>query len=917
MHPLSGGFATAEQEHGGSMKIRSFALRLACWSAFCWLGMTQACPSVHAADEGTEPAAQPADEQPDDAASTPGDLDKAHLRFAFERTPWRDVIEWLAKQAELSVYVGSQPPGSLTYSDEQKYTPDQAIAKINSFLLPEGYTLIRSGRMLSVIGLEDSRRDQLLDSLAEYADLADLDRRGDNEVVKCIFPIAKTDPQAALEEISGLVKLSKPLLMPKSKQLVVMETAARLRIVRDTLKALENPDADAGPVRRFELEHVSADDILAAVRPLVGIEDENTNVGEEINLSAAADGRQILATGSSDKLAVIEGVVQMLDKPPEERDGANAPVLRAHPVEGDNLQAVDDVLQTLLEGEDVRLAREPKTNRLIVLATDDIHERVEETIDTLEAEAAVFEVIQLERVETYVAISLIREMLDIPYYTDDEDEEANHPRLDWDPPTRRIFVRGTRSQVDEVKKIVDRLEQPRESTKNSTLRLLPIQGTRAQQLLETGKRFWPGDDNDVLIFPPSTETPGDLIEREINGEEPKPTPPAPPDESPTERDDRAQRSNRITFATMQNVDPQESEDASAPKPPIKAQVTPRGILLQSNDVQRLNEFEKHLRLIAGPNVFSDTMMAIFYLKHVGAEEAKSLLSDIRRGESSYRRDSSLDDTETDDLEGPRRPGRPYYSYFGPSVIADARLNRLIVQGTMVEILRIEKHLKIIDRDKSIADVQIRGKSHVVKLVHIRASEAASIVREAYSHELSGGAPAGQQPTPKQQEQLQQLQFQVQQQQQPQPERALQYPRTQDQPQTNRQNPGREGNERNQQPAQQSSSVTSSQGQQTRTQTPTMTMAVNERSNSLIIRAPEQLFQEVSELLRLVDESAAQTTQVISVRGMNPEHIRRVLKDTIGSPRANRTGSDSDSSSNTTKQPAAVQTIIRPSRTQYH
>ncbi len=31
------------------MKIRSVALRLACWSAFCWLGMTQALTTVHAA----------------------------------------------------------------------------------------------------------------------------------------------------------------------------------------------------------------------------------------------------------------------------------------------------------------------------------------------------------------------------------------------------------------------------------------------------------------------------------------------------------------------------------------------------------------------------------------------------------------------------------------------------------------------------------------------------------------------------------------------------------------------------------------------------------------------------------------------------------------------------------------------------
>ena len=160
-------------------------------------------------------------------------------------------------------------------------------------------------------------------------------------------------------------------------------------------------------------------------------------------------------------------------------------------------------------------------------------------------------------------------------------------------------------------------------------------------------------------------------------------------------------------------------------------------MLQSNNVQLLNKFEEHLRAIAGPDAFSETRMAIFYLKHVDADQAKSLLNDIRRGDSPYRRDSSLEGTETeDDLAGPRRPGRSYYSFFGPSVIADVRLNRLIVQGTMVEILQIEKHLKIIDRDKSIAEVQIRGKSHVIQLVHIRASEAATIIRDVYGNELS-------------------------------------------------------------------------------------------------------------------------------------------------------------------------------------
>lgn len=152
---------------------------------------------------------------------------------------------------------------------------------------------------LSVIGLEDGRRDLLLDRLAEYADLTELDRRGDHEVVKCVFTIAKADPQLAFAEIRGLVTLSTPLLLPQSRQVVVIETASKLRMIRATLEALESPDEEAGPVRRFSLEFIKAEAVLKAVRPLVGIENENGNIGPEISLSASADGKQVFGISAA------------------------------------------------------------------------------------------------------------------------------------------------------------------------------------------------------------------------------------------------------------------------------------------------------------------------------------------------------------------------------------------------------------------------------------------------------------------------------------------------------------------------------------------------------------------------------------------------------------------------------------------
>ena len=888
------------------LQTRLTAEQLVKWQKMAGLGEP-------AAGEEEQPQPVPhANSQPIAEAHTPAaDVAQVRLRFAFERTPWRTVIDWLAEEANLSVYVSTMPPGTLTYTDAHEFTPDQVIERINRVLIPDGFTLIRSGKMISVIGLDDGRRDQLLDALAEYTSLIDLDQRGDYEVVKCVFTLAKADPQEALAEIAGLIKLSTPLLMPKSKQILVIESAAKLRMVRDVLQAMENPSIDGGPVRRFELKHIRAGEVFAALRPLVGIDDELSNIGPDISLAANANGKEIFAKGSAQNLAVVEGVVQMLDKSSEERDGVAAPTLRAHSTNGANLQTVDDVLQTLLAGENVRLAQDATSGRLIALASEEIHKQIEETIAQLEGEVPVFEALQLQRVEPYVAISVIREMFDIPFFTDDEDEDKDHPRLDWDTPSMRIFVRGKQSQVDEIKKIVERLEQPREPTKGP-LRLLPLHGERAQRLLETGKRFWPGAD-EVLVFPPDTvESPNDVLERVINDDD-EPAAPAEQAPSPAPKRQESDRSpsphvSQVTFTETKLVGEDQSEDSSGAAGTadgqsakvIKAQVTPRGILMHSDDIDLLNRFEKHLRTIAGPGEFSATRMAIFYLKHLPAADAKSMLSDIRRGQSSSGRDRSRDELDSeDDSTGSSRPGRSYYSYSAPSIIADPRLNRLIVQGTAEEIVQIERHLRIIDRDKSLADVETRGKARVIQLVHIRAATAAKIIQETYQGQIASGSSGDQQQAQQQQQlkiaqaQLQQLQV-PQQQQQPQsqqqpgqqPQRGERAPGAGRNSQTQQQGAPAESDRRDDQPNSPApSSETASQSQQSRTREPQMSLSVEESSNSLIIRAPDQLFEEISELVQLIDQKATQTTEVIKIRGASNESIRQALERAVGKLRS--------------------------------
>jgi hypothetical protein len=126
-------------------------------------------PPCVVAQEASAPLAPPAE-------STPA---AGQLQFSFAGTPWRDVIQWLAEEAGLALHVGDMPAGSFTYSDPRKYTNEQAIERVNLFLLSQGYTLVRSGQMLSLINLDDPRSLQQLDALAQLVSVDDLAERSD------------------------------------------------------------------------------------------------------------------------------------------------------------------------------------------------------------------------------------------------------------------------------------------------------------------------------------------------------------------------------------------------------------------------------------------------------------------------------------------------------------------------------------------------------------------------------------------------------------------------------------------------------------------------------------------------------------------------------------------------------------------
>ena len=113
-----------------------------------------------------------------------------------------------------------------------------------------------------------------------------LDDRGEFELVKTVFHLAKMEPADAEQEIGQLLGPGRSMVvMPKARQILVTETAGKLRTIRDVIERAENPTGakDKG-VTEFKLAYVSPEEVLLIARPCLGL-DESENVGEEISIA--------------------------------------------------------------------------------------------------------------------------------------------------------------------------------------------------------------------------------------------------------------------------------------------------------------------------------------------------------------------------------------------------------------------------------------------------------------------------------------------------------------------------------------------------------------------------------------------------------------------------------------------------------
>ncbi|MCO6044227.1 hypothetical protein NG895_09945 [Aeoliella sp. ICT_H6.2] len=847
-------------------------------------------PSERSAPTRSVPATGGADPSTFPAADSDG-----KLTFSFRYQPWQDVLDWFAEQNGLSLLLESPPSGTFNYTDPRKYTPAEALDVLNSVLLTKGYTLVRRERMLVLVNLEDGIPPNLVTNVS----LEELDKRGDYELIRVLFQVRNMTPEAASEEVSRLVgPQGSVVVLPRAGMLQVTETAGRIRAIREVIDAIENPtDSKKGDIKPYELEYASAGTVMPVLRQMLGIEAEGFSTPDG-TLQLAVDGStgsRLLAYGTPEMVKRLEEVLDLVDVP----EAAGGPIdqlqLEVYPVNQADPEAVLKVLQTLLADEPgTRLATDPLTGNLVALASVANHRTIQATLGQMSEDARQIEVIPLQSVEPQLALLSITKLFGI---TSGEEADPRAPIVDADLSTNSLMVRGTKAQLDQIKALLGQMGESADSvfasTEKGNVRLLPLTSSEARSALQQLDDIWPtlrsnpirmvSPANVIRSYRPSEQaTPDSPTEDSFDiesmfrfqspepatGEDPVPTDRGtsltrrlraipvgfqPDPEAAAEQADEAAESESGSESSVPAQKPkgtltQTTPPASQPnKPsqpgaPILVAPGPNGLLIASDDLDALDAFERILEASSMQST-SGREYAVFYLKHAKAATAAAILGEMfgsagGTGDSLMGgiADAALGDIGgglMGDLLGLGGAGASTgFSAAGVDIVTDARLNALIVYARPDDIDMVFRLLQVLDQRSGPTDVEAEGVPRLIPVVNTSASQVADVVKTIFSDRLEGGS--GGQPSP---EDLMRMLRQ-----------------------------GQGGGADAQEPAK-------------------MSIGVDSRSNSLVVRAPDPLFVQVEALVKQLDTEqldSSESTQIVSLKYSNSSAIKEALSSILGS-----------------------------------
>jgi type II secretory pathway component GspD/PulD (secretin) len=716
------------------------------------------------------------------------------VQFSFFGQSWKDVLQWYADVSGSSLDWQELPGDYLNLTTTRKYTLAETRDLLNRHLLARGFTMLGQGDALSV-----AKIDKLDPSMIPTVDADMLEDHAPHEFVKVRYDIPDSiDPAKAAEDVKILLSPNaKATALVASKRLLVIDVVANQRAVRDLYYAERaRASSDTRP-RIFVIRHRRADYVRDQVLIVLGIDvkkgqnpmeqqarmqadqqrmqmmmqmqQQGKDPGammkkDEPTVHIAVDSRRnvLLVNAEPKEMAVIERTIAEIDVPENGLPGTMGPEAGVRPDELtlEKYQTMTASPESVISAlQDVgglspraQLSSESASKTIFAYATAADHAVIKRMIDKLDAAGRSLYVIWLNRrspadqvagtVHALMVGEKKKEENRRPWYWDyydnnQEEQPDTGFRIQADVENNRLLLWATDAEFKEVSQLLDRLgavTSPNAGNPSKVRVLEPRSPEETAQLLERLRQAWGGSNPlNVHGAPPADESaPGQQPKSKTDELESPSDLDRTTDYSPGMTRPMGLTSPRIVWAADVVEKPTEdAAEAGEAAPPINVTVSPDGkLILTGDDPVALDELEQLIEELSP----AQRKFEVFQLYNSRASSVSLNLEEyfadeLAEDDDPFQRffwggDQQQDETAT-------MGKRPKLRF-----IWDPDTNTIVAQNaspSQLEVIR--KLIKIYDQPVD-EDAIAKRRTEVIQLKYSRAPAIAAALKEVFRDLLS-------------------------------------------------------------------------------------------------------------------------------------------------------------------------------------
>ena len=703
--------------------------------------------------------------------------------FNFRYAPWEQVLQDFAVGAGYTLDMAQVPHGTFSHIDGKEYTVDQTLDIMNGYLQRKGFTLVRKDGFLVCVNVSaeggvpnilvpDISLEQLIakDESGHY-------KVGENELVRVQFLLKRVDTGVMATEVEALTgPLARMTALTQSGILIISDTGSNLRKINAFIEtAMENTTPDL-MFKSYPLTKIAAEEAEYMLLAQFGM---RQGAGAVPNVSAAAGGdrrgsppppaasqtsslkvmadirtNSLFVTGSKDDHVLVEEIIKAIDTDeiPNPQFGSSGPFLRVYKVSGRADQAALSI-NAMMPG--VVVNEDNAASTVHIFGTAKQHQQISEWVEafaTGSGAAGSVAVIPLVKMDPLTAAATLKSLF--------LSEGTSAPTVETDLYGNRIIVKGTATQVDQIKQVLKELGEDgtgiRAQGEGGTMRRYSLRGRDPAEFMPYLEREWANNEQTPIriVVPPKSGPIHDLK---------TPSKSAPP--ATRQRNNAAEEATEEVPSTTQTkpgsglrkksgyIVVRRQDEANSDAPTADAQIpdesVPQGpfdgiqivvdgddLLLLYKDEDALDRLEETMDFLQ-QSIPYRTRWTVFYLQASDATEASALLEQLIPSSSVTSTAASTGFS----LGSMFRPitdsvsSMTGLSGIGPNpqtlrIIPDLRSNSLFVTGPQSLVDEAEKLLTVLDSNdipESLREMQPRQ----LPVEYADIDEVANMVKEVF------------------------------------------------------------------------------------------------------------------------------------------------------------------------------------------